>query len=61
MEHIEMNNSSDSKLHFESICSIRIRSRNGDIVEKLKRKMFFDDVLISRKNSNETHIVKKQH
>ena len=34
MEHIDMKNSLDSKLQFNTTCSIRIRSRNWDIVEK---------------------------
>ena len=34
MEYITMKNSSDSKLKMYSTCSIRIRSRKQDILEK---------------------------
>ena len=34
MEHIESKNSVESKLQINSICSIRIQSRNQDIVKK---------------------------
>ena len=34
MEHIESKNSLESKLQINSICSIRIFSRNGDIFDK---------------------------
>ena len=37
MEHIEPNRSLESELQMVSICSIRIRSRNRDIVEKLRQ------------------------
>ena len=33
MEHKQAKNISGSKLNFESICSLRIRSRKGDIVK----------------------------
>ena len=33
-EHIEMKNSLDFKLYFESICSIRIRTKTQDITNK---------------------------
>ena len=35
IEHIDTKGSLDSKLQIDYICSIRIRSRNKDIVEKL--------------------------
>ena len=35
MEHIDMNFSSESQLQIGYICSIRIFSRNRDIVDKL--------------------------
>ena len=35
MEHIDMKSTLDSKLQIDYICSIRIRTRNQDIVEKL--------------------------
>ena len=34
LEHIDMENSLESKLQVYSICSIRLRSRKGDIAEK---------------------------
>ena len=54
MEHIEQNYSQHSELSFDSICSVKNRSRNRDIIEKLYSKPFFDDNSSSRTNSNET-------
>ena len=36
MEHVDIENSLDSKLQIHSICFIKIRSRKIDIYEKVK-------------------------
>ena len=55
MEHIDIICSLESKLFFVCICSVRIRSRNRDIAEKLIGKRDLGNILISRTNSNGTY------
>ena len=45
MEDIEMKNSLVSELQIDSICSIRIRSRNGDIFEKRANLPYYQRVI----------------
>ena len=45
MEHKDINYSLDSKLQIVSICSIRIRSRKLDMVEKPEQLIFNPSVL----------------
>ena len=41
MEHMRMKSSLDSKLQIDPICSIRIPSRNQDIIRKLNLKKVY--------------------
>ena len=57
IEHIESICSWDSELFFDSLYSIRIRSRNGDIFKKLKEASVFEVISVSRPYSYRTYRV----
>ena len=57
MEGMELKYSSDPKLKIESLLSTRIPSGSRDIAKKRKCEQIFDNISISRTNSNGTYTV----